>query len=66
MAGVSRYALIIFTFAIALVQLKIAPEIVANGFLVLFGAACLAAALAVGLGARETVAKYLQDRFGKM
>ncbi len=65
-AALSRYALIIFTFAIALVQLKIAPEIVANGFLVLFGAACLAAALAVGLGARETVAKYLQDKFGKM
>lgn len=65
-AAVSRYALIIFTFAIALVQLKIGQEIVANGFLILFGAACLAAALAVGLGARETVAKYLQDKFTKM
>ncbi|MEE8250657.1 MAG: hypothetical protein V3R24_02860 [Gemmatimonadales bacterium] len=65
-AALARYALIIFTFAIALVQLKIGEEIVANGFLILFGAACLAAALAVGLGARETVAKYLRDRFGKM
>jgi len=39
---------------------------VANrGFLILFGAAALAAALAVGLGAREIVTRYLDDRFGK-
>ena len=64
-AALSRYALIIFTFAIALDQLRIGEDIVANGFLVLFGAAALAAALAVGLGARETVARYLNDRFNK-
>ena len=63
-AGVARYALIIFTFAIALNQLRIGEEIVANGFLLIFGAACLAAALAVGLGARETVSRYLGQRFG--
>jgi len=64
-AALARYALIIFTFAIALDQLRIGEDIVANGFLVLFGAAALAAALAVGLGARETVARYLNDRFNK-
>ncbi len=63
-AALSKYALIIFTFAIALNQLRIGEEIVANGFLILFGSASLAAALAVGLGGRETVARYLQRRFG--
>lgn len=63
LAGVAKYALIIFTFAIALAQLRIGQEIVANGFLLLFGAACLAGALSVGLGGREIVAKYLKQRF---
>ena len=64
-AALSRYALIIFTFAIALEQLKIGQEIVVNGFLMLFGAASLAAALAFGLGGRELVGRYLEERFGK-
>ena len=38
-AALARYALIIFTFAIALNQLRIGEDIVANGFLILFGAA---------------------------
>ena len=62
-AVVARYALVIFTFAIALNQLRIGEDIVANGFLILFGAACLAGALAVGLGSREVVARYMEDRF---
>ncbi len=64
-AALARYALIIFTFAIALNQLRIGEEIVANGFLILFGAACLAAALAVGLGSREFVSRYMDKRFGR-
>lgn len=64
-AALSRYALIIFTFAIALEQLRIGREIVTNGFLIVFGAAALAAALAFGLGARDVVQRYLEDRFGK-
>lgn len=64
-AGLARYALIIFAFAIAVNQLRIGQEIVANAFLLLFGAACLAAALAVGLGAREIVGRYLEERFRK-
>jgi hypothetical protein len=62
-AVLARYALIIFTFAIALNQLRIGEDIVANGFLILFGAACLAGALAVGLGSREVVARYMEERF---
>ncbi|KPK78547.1 MAG: hypothetical protein AMS25_14790 [Gemmatimonas sp. SM23_52] len=64
-AALSRYALIIFTFAIALNQLRIGREIVANGFLVLLGAAALGAALAFGLGARDLVSGFLNARFGK-
>ena len=64
-AALARYALIIFTFAIALNQLRIGEDIVANGFLILFGAACLAGALAVGLGSREVVNRYMNERFGK-
>lgn len=60
-AAISRYAMIIFTFAIALEQLGIGRDIVTNGFLVLLGAASFAAALAVGLGARDVVAKYLEE-----
>jgi hypothetical protein len=64
-AALARYALIIFTFAMALNQLRIGEDIVANGFLILFGAACLAGALAVGLGSREVVNRYMNARFGK-
>ena len=64
LAAAARYALMVFTFVIALSQLRIGEGIVANGFLLLFGAACLAAALAVGLGGRETVSRYLNRRFG--
>lgn len=63
--GIARFSLIIFTFVIALNQLRIGEDLVANGFLILFGAACLAGALAVGLGTRKTVGRYLNDRFGK-
>jgi hypothetical protein len=62
-AALSRWALIIFAFAIALNQLRIGQEIVSYGFLIIFGAAALAAALAVGLGARELVSGYLSERF---
>ncbi len=64
-AAISRYAMIIFTFAIALEQLGIGRDIVTNGFLVLLGAASFAAVLAVGLGARDVVAKYLEELIRK-
>ena len=64
-AALSRWALIIFTLAIALEQLRIGRDIVSYGFLIIFGAAALASALAVGLGGREVVGEYLSERFGK-
>jgi hypothetical protein len=64
-AALSRYALIIFTFAIALNQLRIGQEIVANGFLIILGAGALGSALAFGLGARDLVNRFLNERFGR-
>ncbi len=64
-AALSRWALIIFTLAIALDQLRIGRDLVVNGVLIIFGAAALAAALAFGLGAREVVGDYLNERYGK-
>jgi hypothetical protein len=64
-AALSRYALIVFTFAIALGQLRIGQELVTNGFLIAFGAASFGAALAIGLGAREFVGRWIEERFGK-
>jgi hypothetical protein len=63
-AALSHWALIIFTFAIALDQLRIGRDIVTNGVLIVFGAAALAAALAIGLGARGVVSEYLSERYG--
>jgi putative Mn2+ efflux pump MntP len=63
---IARYALIVFAFAIAINQLGIGQSIIGPTVLILFGAAGLAAAIAVGLGARDLVARYLAKRFGKV
>jgi hypothetical protein len=65
-AAIARYALIIFTFAIALNQLGIGRNVIAPAVLIIFGAAGLAAAIAVGLGARDLVGRYLQKKFSKV
>jgi hypothetical protein len=64
--GIARYALIVFTFAIALNQLGIGRNVIGPAVLILIGAAGAAAAIAVGLGSKDLVAKYLQKRFGKL
>lgn len=64
LAGLSRYAVVIFTVAVTLEELGIAPELVRSAFVILFGAVALAAALAFGLGgrdlAREWMVRYLE------
>jgi len=54
------YAIIIFSGAIALVQLGIGEEIVASAFKITFGCTALALALAFGLGGKEMAADYLK------
>ncbi len=58
--GKTAYVIVIvFVIPIALNQLNIASDLVTNAFLLLFGALCLALALAFGLGSREIVADLL-------
>lgn len=55
-----KWLLIVLASAMALDQLKIAPHIVELAFAILFGGIVFALALAVGLGAKEVVAKSLE------
>ncbi len=54
------YAIIVFSVAIALIQLDIGVEIVKSAFGLGFGAIALAFGLAFGLGGREVAADYLK------
>ena len=69
LAGISRWAIIIFAVTTALVQLGIAPFLVTATFNIILGGIVLALALAFGLGGKDAAAKYLdelkQKRSGK-
>ena len=54
------YAIIVFSAAIALIQLGIGEEIVTYAFGLVFGAIALAIGLAFGLGGKEVAAGYLK------
>jgi hypothetical protein len=47
------YSIIVFTVFLVLGQLKIAQDIITNGFILIFGAICLALGLAFGLGGKD-------------
>jgi hypothetical protein len=61
LAGVSRWAIIIFAVTIALEQLGIAPLLVTATFNIILGGICLALALAFGLGGKDAAARYLEE-----
>lgn len=63
--GVSRYAIIIFSFVIALGQLQIGMELITGLFTIFFGAVCLALAIAFGFGCKDLAAKYAEEFFKK-
>lgn len=58
-AAIARYAIIGFAAFIALEQLQIAPSLLNELFAAIVGAVALAAALAFGLGGRETAHRLL-------
>ena len=58
-------AIIVLTVFVTLSQLNIAAEIVTNAFTIIFGAICLALALAFGLGGREKAAEILNEMMKK-
>jgi len=61
LAGISRWAIIIFAITIALEQLGIAPLLVTATFNIILGGIVLALALAFGLGGKDAAAKYLEE-----
>ena len=61
LAGVCRWAIIIFAATIALEQLGIAPLLVTATFNIILGGICLALALAFGLGGKDAAARYLEE-----
>ena len=60
-----RYLIIVIVSAMALEELNIASEIVTAAFIILFGSACLALALAFGLGCKEMVGKFVSEQLEK-
>ncbi|MDY6912675.1 MAG: hypothetical protein SVM79_09985 [Chloroflexota bacterium] len=60
----SLYAVVIFSSAVALIQLGIGEEIVRSAFGMAFGSLALAFGLAFGIGGKEVAADYLKKWFG--
>jgi len=60
MGRLTRYAIVIFVVITALVQVNIGTEILMDAFRILFGATCLALALAFGIGGQKWAAGALE------
>ena len=58
-----NYAIIIFVISISLTQLNIGKELISSAFLLVFGALCLAMALAFGIGGKEWAAGVINKYF---
>ena len=65
-AALAKYAVVIFAFAMALQQIGFGETIVVSAFVLLFGAVCLALALAFGLGSREAAARVVARALGEV
>jgi len=61
LAGICRWAIIIFAVTISLAQLGIAPLLVTATFNIVLGGIVLALALAFGLGGKDAAARYLEE-----
>lgn len=61
LSKITYYAIIVLTVFVTLGQLNIAQEIVTSAFIILFGAICLALALAFGLGGKDSASEILDD-----
>ncbi len=64
LAGIARWAILLFTFMAALVQLQIAEQLIQMLFAGLVAMLALAAGLAFGLGGKDNAARFL-DRLRK-
>ncbi len=66
LASLSRWAILVFAFTMALHQLDVAQSFVTMAFGILFGALCLAGALAFGLGGKDVAAEIVRQRYEGM
>jgi hypothetical protein len=57
---ITRYAIMAFVVILALAQMDIGGEILKNAFYILFGAICLALALAFGIGGQKWASEVLE------
>jgi len=65
LAALARGGVVVLSSAIALDQLGIGRAIVPSALLIILGGVTLASALAVGLGSREAVSRWIDDRLGR-
>ncbi|MFN3202819.1 MAG: mechanosensitive ion channel [Bradymonadia bacterium] len=65
MATAARAAVLVFAVTMALQQLNVASDFVLVTFALLFGALCLALALAFGLGSREVASDIVKRQYDK-
>lgn len=65
MAEFARSVVLVFAFTMAVRQLDVAEDFVLLTFGLLFGALCLAMALAFGLGSREVAGDIIKKRYDK-
>lgn len=65
MGSAARIVVLVFAFTMALEQLNVAPTFVLLSFGLVFGAICLALALAFGLGSRDTAGEIVRKQYAK-
>jgi len=58
--SLAYYSIVVFTVFLVLGQLRIAQDIITNGFILIFGAICLAFGLAFGLGGKDYASDVLK------
>ncbi len=66
LGAVARYAVLVFAFTMALRHLEIAEDFVLVSFALLFGALCLAMALAFGLGSRDVAEEIVRQQYARI
>lgn len=59
-SAVAQIAVVIFVISVALEQLAIGGQVLVSAFQIVFGAVCLAFALAFGLGGRDWAARVIE------
>jgi hypothetical protein len=65
LAGVARYAIIVYAAFAALTELGIAVQLTAPTFLIVLGGVVLALAIAFGLGGREVAQDILSQAYNR-